>query len=426
MAGTAERLLDCRDLTAPPSTLTPSDSAAWQAAGWGLAATIAAAVLSYAFQILVARFMSPTSYSDTVAMLSLYMVCSLPLTPIFLLVTRRVAEARRDGRPADIAALVRTLLLRGVAAGVPLLVIAFVARAPLAGWLRLSEPLAIPIFALSIFLSALHLLVVAVLLGRMDWRAANGLPVLFGISRIVLSLVLVRPGFEVAGTFAAITGSAAVTFTLGLAAVTRGLGAGGRYHPLHLGEVALAIVLNAAFWFLVQVDTIYVNRALPLTAEAGFVAASGLAKMLVYVPMAVGNVMFPLLSAAPDPATRRRMLGRMLLMAAGIAILGLLVMAAAPEPILLLTLGRSHVAAADYLLQVGLVLAPLSLVGMFLYDALARHDRVVTAGFAAAAAMTATALVVMTPSVAGLYAALLAPSAVALVCGAIRAWGARS
>ena len=95
MAVAAERLLDSSDLTPPASTtVTPDDSGAWQAAGWGLAATIAAAVLSYAFQILVARFMSPTSYSDTVAMLSLYMVCSLPLTPIFLLITRRVVEAR--------------------------------------------------------------------------------------------------------------------------------------------------------------------------------------------------------------------------------------------------------------------------------------------------------------------------------------------
>jgi O-antigen/teichoic acid export membrane protein len=416
--------VDCRDLTSAPSTVTPEPSGAWQAAGWGLAATIAAAVLSSAFQILVARFMSPTSYSDTVAMLSLYMVCSLPLTPIFLLITRRVVEARRDAREADIRALLHTLLVRGAALGLLAIAVAVLARAPLAGWLRVNEPMAMPMFAASIVFSALHLLVVAVLLGRMDWRTANGLPVLFGISRIVLSLVLVRPGFEVAGTFAAITVSAVLTSALGLAAVTRGLGTGGRYQPLHLGEVALAMVITAAFWFLVQVDTIYVNRELPVVAEGGYVAASGLAKMLVYVPLAVGNVMFPLLSAAPNALARRRVLLRMLAMAAALAAGGLVAMAAAPERILLLTLGPSHVAAAGYLLQVGLVLAPLSLVGMFLYDALARHDRGVTAGFAAAAIVAAAVLVVITPALPGLYAALLAASAIALACGAVR--GVRS
>ena len=368
--------------------------------------------------------MSPTSYSDTVAMLSLYMVCSLPLTPIFLLITRRVVEARRDGREADIRALLQTLLLRGAVLGTLAIAVAVIGRAPLAGWLRLTEPMAIPIFAASIVFSALHLLVVAVLLGRMDWRAANGLPVLFGISRILLSLVFVRPGFEVAGTFAALTGSAVLTFAIGLGAATRGLGTGGRYRPLHLGEVGLAIVINAAFWFLVQVDTIYVNRELPAVAEGGYVAASGLAKMLVYVPLAVGNVMFPLLSAAPSALARRRVLVRMLAMAAALAAAGLLAMAAAPERILLLTLGPSHVAAAGYLLQVGLVLAPLALGGMFLYDALARHDRVVTTGFAAAAIVAAAVLVVVTPALPGLYAALLAASAIALACGSVR--GVRS
>lgn len=425
MAPAAERLLDCPDLTPTASTtVTPDDSGAWQAAGWGLAATIAASVLSYAFQILVARFMSPTSYSDTVAMLSLYMVCSLPLTPIFLLITRRVVEARREQREADVRALLHRLLVRGAVLGTVAIAVAFVARAPLAGWLRLSEPMAMPMFALSIVLSALHLLVIAVLLGRMDWRAANGLPVIFGVSRIALSLVFVRPGFEVAGTFAAITGSAALTLALGLVAVTRGLGRGGRYQPLHLGEVGLAIVLNAAFWFLVQVDTIYVNRELPLVAEGGYVAASGLAKMLVYVPLAVGNVMFPLLSAAPTATARRQVLRRMLMMAAALDIVGLAAIAVAPERILLLTLGPSHIAAAGYLLQVGAVLAPLSLVGMCLYDALARHDRRVSTAFAVAAIVAAAILVLVTPALPGLYAALLTASAIMLVSGVV--FGVRS
>src|SRR6187431_3207711 len=138
MAVAAERLLDSSDLTPPASTtVTPDDSGAWQAAGWGLAATVAASVLSYAFQILVARFMSPDIYGDTVAMLSLYMVCSLPLTPIFLLITRRVVDARRNQRDADIRALLQTLLRRGATLGTMVVAIAYVARAPLAGWLRL-------------------------------------------------------------------------------------------------------------------------------------------------------------------------------------------------------------------------------------------------------------------------------------------------
>jgi O-antigen/teichoic acid export membrane protein len=421
MAPLPETLLDCPDLRA--STPTPDNAAAvsgeataWQAAGWGLVATVATALLSYAFQIAIARVMSDASYSETLAMLSLYMVCSLSLSPIFLLITRRVVEAVRQGRDADVRALLLTLGRRGTLASVAFVGVAFVARAPLAAWLAVSDPLAPPLLALSLATSSLYLLVVAVLLGRMNWRMANSLPVLFGVTRIALSLVLVRDGFEVGGTLAAITGAAVLCLSIGCLSAVRRLGTGGRYQPLHLGEVGLAIALNAAFWFLVEVDRIYVNRDLPALAAEGYAAASSLGKMLVYIPVAIGNVLFPLLAAARDASSRRAVLFRMIGLAVALDAVGLLALALAPEQILLLTLGPEHIGAATFLFQVGAVLAPLSLAGMLLYDALARHDRVVVTIFAIAAIGGATALAVMPPSLPGLFTVLLASTAV--ICGA--------
>jgi len=106
-------------------------------------------------------------------------------------------------------------------------------------------------------------------------------------------------------------------------------------------------------------------------------------------------------------------------MAAALDVVGLLAIAAAPERILLLTLGPAHIAAAGYLLQVGAVLAPPSMNGMFLYDALARHDRRVSTAFAAAAVIAAAVLVLVTPALPGLYAALLTASAIMLVCASL-------
>ena len=49
--------------------------------------------------------MSPSSYADTLAMLSLYMLLSLPLSPILLLVTRRVVQAYQQHEAGRVRAL---------------------------------------------------------------------------------------------------------------------------------------------------------------------------------------------------------------------------------------------------------------------------------------------------------------------------------
>ena len=418
-------------LTSPtPTTLqTAADRPAgspWHAAGWGVASTVATALLSYAFQILVARVMSPASYADTLAMLSLYMLFSLPLSPILLLVTRRVVQAHQQQDEGGVRALLWTLGRRGALLGAGLVLLVFLLRAPLARLLGIGEPLALPLLALSVVLSALYLLTVAVLLGRLNWRVANGLPVLFGVTRIGLSLLLVAPGFEVGATFAAITASALVCLAIGLRAALHGLPHGGRHQPLHLAEVATAVAINAAFWFVVQIDTIYVNRQLPGLAAQGYVAASGLAKMLVYIPLGVGNILFPLLMSATSDRARRRVLLRMMAVAVALDVAGLLVIAAAPDQILRLTLGPSHAGAADFLLAAGLVMAPLSLGGMVLYDALARHDRLLTSVFVVTALVVAAALASVTPGLPLLFTTLALASAGLVTAGVVRGLRPRS
>jgi O-antigen/teichoic acid export membrane protein len=401
----------------PPGRAEPPT---WRIASLGLASTLLATAISYLFQIVVARLMPTQSYSEMLAMLSLYMICTLPMTPVFLLVTRRVVEARLREADADIRVLLLTLA-RGIAlASLVLVALGFVFREQAAGWLSISDPRAAPIFATSVAVSALYLLVVSVLLGREAWLMANALPVLLGLGRIVLSLVFVRPGFEVGGAFLAITGSAVLCLAAGASVALRGLPRGGVYRALHVTEVGLAVTVNLAFWFLVQVDTIYVNKQLPDVALQGYAAASALGRMLVYIPVAVGNVLFPLLIAARTPAAGRTMLLRMLLLTVALDAIGFGIIAVSPERLLLLTLGGQYLTATSLLLPVAAVLAPFAVAAVFMYEALARHDRFITAVFAAAAILTAVTLVTVQPALHTLFAVLLTGAAIAITGGALR------
>jgi hypothetical protein len=200
----------------------------------------------------------------------------------------------------------------------------------------------------------------------------------------------------------------------------RGLPRGGVYRALHVAEVGMAISVNLAFWFLVQVDTIYVNKQLPDVALHGYAAASALGKMLVYIPVAVGHVLFPLLIATRTPAAGRRMLLRMLLVTVALDAIGFAIIVVSPQRLLLLTLGETYIAAVPLLLPVAAVLAPFAVASVFMYDALSRHDRVITAIFASAAAVTAVALITIQPALRTLFAVLATGAVIAIAGGALR------
>ena len=399
---------------------TPPDSTGW-VASWGLAANVAAALLSYLLHLVVGRFMSPESYSETLSLLSVYMMVLMPATPFLLVVTRRVAEERARGNGAGVHALLRGLTVRIGVVGGGALVVAWVAREPLAAWLSVSAS-ALPLFVLGVVTSLLCSVAQAALLGLFRWRAALGLPVILGIARLTLSILFVWAYDAATGMFVAIALSTSVCFAGAYVLTVRELPAATTYRPLGLGEIAMAASINGAFWFLVHVDTVYVNRELPQLVDQGYAAAAVLARPIVYFSAGVNQALFPFLAVAATRETRRHVLTRMFATAALLSIVGLVALWASPEWLLALTFGPAYVEAARLLPAVGSMLAPLSLVNVFLYDALARQDAVVARSFIVIAVTAGAVLALVTPMLGGLIGVLAGSAAVAIVIGARRMW----
>jgi O-antigen/teichoic acid export membrane protein len=400
-----------------PATAT-TDRLPWRLASWGLASSVVASALTWVLQLAVARFMAPESYGEVLSLLAIFMVLSVPLVPVLVVVTRQVVEATRDGRTGDVRAILAGHTWRAAVAGAALAGLVLVWRAPLAALLRLSEPAALPWLALSVLANALYLVSHAVLLGRLKWPAATTLPVLLGASRLLFSLLFLAWDYGIAGVFLGLACSTALCWAFAYVLAWQSLPGGGTYRPLKLAEVAEALALTAAFWLLVQVDLVYVNRALPDMAALGYAAASTLARMLVYVPSTVVHLMFPLLVAAPDQHARRRVVIRMTMIVAALAAVGLAGLSLVPSFVLDLTYPPEYAAAARLLPRVGAVLAPLAFVNVVVYAALARRSSGVTRLLGAIALATLVLLMTLPPSLATLFGVLLGASAVSLGAGA--------
>jgi len=403
---------------------------------------ITTAGLSYVLQLAVGRLMTPASYSETQSLLGLYMMLSMPAVPLLLLITRRIVResasadglrrdrfrerperSERSERSGETYALLHGLSVRTAWAGLAVLVITLLARQPLARALALGAPAALPLLAASVATNLLFLIAHAGLLGLLHWRAAAVLPVTLGVARLAFSLLFVGAGYGVTGVFAAIAASNAVCFLLAWCLAIRGLPREGIYRPLQVDEVGLAAALNAAFWFLVHVDTVYVNRELPALATSGYAAAATLARPVVYFPNAVNQMLFPFLASATTARVRRVVLGRMLAAAAIVVLAALAVTVAVPGLILEATFGKAYLGVSGILATLAAVLAPYSLMNIVLYDALARHDRALGRVFVAVAATAGLLVVLTTPPLGGLFA-ILAGSAIAAIAAGL--WRMRS
>ena len=309
------------------------------------------------------------------------------------------------------------MLVRAAWAGLVFLGITLLARQPLARALALGAQAALPLFAVSVATNLFFLIAHAGLLGLLHWRAAAMLPVALGVARLAFSLIFVSAGYGVAGVFAAIAVSNGICFLLAWWLAVRGLPRGGIYRPLQGGEVGLAAALNAAFWFLVHVDTVYVNRELPALAASGYAAAATLARPVVYFPNAVNQMLFPFLASASAARTRRVVLGRMLAAAVIVVLAALAATLVAPGLILRATFGTAYLGVSGILATLAAVLAPYSLMNIVLYDALARHDRALARVFVAVAAVAGLQLVLTTPPLRGLFAILVGSASAAIVAG---------
>jgi O-antigen/teichoic acid export membrane protein len=314
------------------------------------------------------------------------------------------------------------LTTRTAAIGALALAASFAAGRPLARALALTDPNGLPLLALAVVTSLLYLIAHATLLGRLRWRAAVALPVALGVTRLAFSVLFVYAGYGAAGVCAGIAVSTFGCFLIAYVIAASGLPPSGRYRPLHIEEVGLAGAASAAFWFLVHVDTVYVNGQLPAIAKAGYAAASTLARPLVYFPAAVNQVLFPFLAAATTGRARRTLLAQMLMAAAAIDVVALVALEVAPRLILETTFGTAYGDASGTLTMIALVLAPYSLVNIVFFDTLARNDRALTWAIVAVAAAAGLLLLTVPPSLGGLFAILVCASLAVVATGIGRIW----
>jgi O-antigen/teichoic acid export membrane protein len=349
----------------------PPPAAARTLLGPGLfvgGAVVVANGLNAAFQIALARILSPSEWSLLLALVIVTLIAAVPPLAFQAAVAREVAVALAEGRRADAGASLRdtvrgllpwalaVLALGGVAYPVLVALGRGDAGATVATAATISGALVIPAV----------------------WGGLQGarLFVTLGLAHLIFAGTRFAAGLGIGlagGDAAAVMGgvAAATAFTLGLTLLPlRDLwraadrSTGRRLATLPNAAAATGLTVLMA---LSTVDFLVAKLAFPSNVAGAYGVASVAARVLLLVPIGVTVVLFPRVATLRDPARERRHLLAGLGVVALVGAVTTALLWSLAGPLVRAIFGHEYAAAIPWLGPLALAMALYALTTVYLY-----------------------------------------------------------
>jgi len=315
---------------------------------WG--GGLLANVLNYVYHFVLSRALGPDAYGSLATLLAITMIVGVLGSSVGTLAmqeTARLWVTHRDGAiPAFGRVVMRSSAMIGVGIGIGMAIVAL----PLSAYLHVTDRLAWAFLIVALVAG----IVAGAARGAIQGahRFAGYAASLVGecAVKLALGIILVRAGWSVGGAMGGVAGG--LIAGIAIAAISlftsRGQTEDG-YRSEPYGAPALALLLiNAASMALLYVDTLFAKHALSGVAAGEYTAAGLVARI---IPFGIGLVV-PLVmpKAAAARHVDRAALGRLLTVAFGIGVGGIVIVLAVievwPTSIVHVTFGEAYAQAA--------------------------------------------------------------------------------
>ena len=351
----------------------------FSAIGYMVLATFAGNFLNYLFNVMAGRILGHDLYGEFAALLSVFIIVTVPITSLQAMVAKKVAEFRLADDAGGIREVtVRCLQVCLIAAVVVALVFLVFARS-LAGFLHISSLLPVIACGLAVAINIPQPVFYGAIQGFQLFIWLGSLFLGYTVGRFVFGWLFMEMGWEVSGALLGGALSSALTFALSvyvIRGVFRAERPGKRLRLRDLGRSYLPFIIsNSIFYLLVSIDTVIAKRKFSSSIAGDYASAAFLGKIILYFPSSVGIVIFPkLVEAHVSRGDTRRLLrmGILIVLTGSLAIS--LVFIAFPRFTITTLYGEEYIGAASILWILSLAMSGYTVVGMFLYYFLATDE----------------------------------------------------
>lgn len=260
-------------------------------------ATMVVNFSNYLFHVFMGRMLGPASYGILVSLLSISVILSVPVATLQTVITKYVSNFKAKNQYAEISYLFFRLIKKLFFYGILGFILFALGSGYLSSFLQISSPVPVIILGTSMIFAIILPIVYGVLQGLQSFGHLGFNMIVSGISRLVLGLLLVYLGLGVSGAIAAPT--LAGLFAVALAFIPlrflyrwRGedpqINSGEMYRyfwPVLMSFLCFAILTNT--------DVILVKHFFTPLDAGRYSAAAMMGKIVLFLPGAIGMVMFP-------------------------------------------------------------------------------------------------------------------------------------
>jgi O-antigen/teichoic acid export membrane protein len=266
-----------------------------------LAAASVSTAASYLFTVLSGNVLGPADYGVLAALLAVVTIVSLPMGAIQLGLSGAVAQHLEENRPNDAAAMSRGVFLLSLKTALVIGAVFLAVSAPLAQLLQLDSAWPVVFLCPVAGIGIVYAAFLGDIQGRQRFTSLAWATALPAVMRLILFIGLALLGLRLFGALAAtvVPGIA----VLGLCALwcretlsSRQARSLSELAPWLRDLLPIAVTVGAVT-ALTQIDLLVVKGALSPHDAGIYAAASTLARLALFVPIALSSVVFPRVAA---------------------------------------------------------------------------------------------------------------------------------
>jgi O-antigen/teichoic acid export membrane protein len=265
-----------------------------------LIATVLAGGLGYLYQILMGRYLGTSIYGELSAILSIFLIVSIPTQTVSTMLIRYVSKLKAEGKGPEMAWLVRiTILYVTILAAVTALAV-FIAIPFLDSYLKLSSDTSLYILIAGLFISILYPIGIGTAQGLQRFGIVSIANVVGPLGKLIFSLIFVLMGFSVAGAFGGVVIGSVLALMISFYSIKDIFqGKRQKFDTAELRRYLVPVTIAVlCFTVLTNVDTFLARHYLSDVDSSIYSAASMISKIILFLPGAIGAVMFPRISEA--------------------------------------------------------------------------------------------------------------------------------
>lgn len=334
---------------------------------------------NYLFHVVISRLLGPEQYGALAALLSAFILISVPAGAMQVVSAKRISVLRARGDSEGAGRLLKGML-RGslVFALAPAAVLAGLASTT-ARFLHLDSYLPTLLLAAFVVPAAVGPVSRGALQGRLQFKRLSIVLVSATLLRLAMGVAFVKMGFGVAGAVGASVASEAIGLVLATFLLRDLLAAGGRGPTKIEGiikDAQDALLALCGFWAVVSLDSVLVRHYFPSDVAGFYGAAAVAAHAVLFATGAVAMVAFPRFAESEGRSVEaRRVLFQSIVAVTFLGAMGALLLSAFSTLVVRTLFGVDYLGGTAVLGILALAMAFMGVTNVLVYFHLASSPR---------------------------------------------------